>query len=288
MLEDVVRTGGWQRIFWTLAIAAGAHALVLVLRLLGRRATTARLRGSWYKARTAATLATSIGVFAVYFVALGIVLREFGVSLTAYFASASIVGLAVGFGSQGLVQDVVTGLTIVFADVFHVGDLVEIAGQTGIVRSVGIRFTELVNVTGAQVFIPNRTIANVVNYESGFVRVFVDVRLPDDPERRAEFERRVRPLVEASFEQFSGILLKAPSVLGIERTSAGIDYLRVKFRVWPGQALLIETAFRQSVIHTLRAIDPGFADWMVVVHHRAEPKQRPDGRGLPRPAVLEE
>jgi small conductance mechanosensitive channel len=98
----------------------------------------------------------------MYFVAVGLVLKEFGISLTAYFASATIIGLAVGFGSQGLVQDVVNGLTVVFSDLFDVGDMVEIAGQTGFVQKIGIRFTVLNNFMGAEVFIPNRTIANVV------------------------------------------------------------------------------------------------------------------------------
>ncbi len=62
-------------------------------------------------------------------------------SLKTYLASASIMGLAIGFGSQGLVQDVVTGVTLVFSDLIDVGEMVEISGQTGIVRSIGMRFT---------------------------------------------------------------------------------------------------------------------------------------------------
>ncbi len=80
----------------------------------------------------------------VYFVAVGLVLEELGVSLTAYLASASIVGLAISFGSQGLVQDMVTGLTLIFSDAMDVGDMVEIASTTNVigrVEQVGSRFT---------------------------------------------------------------------------------------------------------------------------------------------------
>src|SRR5690606_22150626 len=58
---------------------------------------------------------------------------------TTYFASASVIALAIGFGSQGIVQDVVTGLTLIFSDLIDVGDMVEISGQSGVVRSISMR-----------------------------------------------------------------------------------------------------------------------------------------------------
>jgi small conductance mechanosensitive channel len=150
------------RILVILAIAGRAHLLVRLVRRLGQRVMASSVSSSISKVRTVTSLSVSIAVFAMYFVAVGLVLKEFGISLTAYFASATIIGLAVGFGSQGLVQDVVNGLTVVFSDLFDVGDMVEIAGQTGFVQKIGIRFRVLNNFMGAEVFIPNRTIANVV------------------------------------------------------------------------------------------------------------------------------
>ena len=82
--------------------------------------------------------------FVIYFFAFGLILQEFGVNLTAYLASASVIGLAISFGSQGLVQDIVIGLTLIFWDAMDVGDLVEIAGATSVmgrVEEIGLRFT---------------------------------------------------------------------------------------------------------------------------------------------------
>lgn len=121
------------RIIMILAIAGGAHFLVRLVRRLGQRVMASRVSTTFSKARTVTSLSVSVAVFAMYFIAVGMVLKEFGISLTAYLASASIIGLAVGFGSQGLVQDVVTGLTVIFSDLCDVGDMVEIGGQTGIV-----------------------------------------------------------------------------------------------------------------------------------------------------------
>ena len=162
------------------AIAVAAHVVVALARQatlwFSTRGSRLRLR----RLQSLATLLTSAIVFALYFLILGFILSEFGVSLTAYLASASVLGLAIGFGAQGLVQDVVTGLTLIFSDLIDVGDLVEVSGQTGVVRGITMRFVELENALGATVFVPNRTIANVVNYPRGYVRCYVDVTLLGD------------------------------------------------------------------------------------------------------------
>lgn len=169
--------GTTERIVVIVVIAIVAHLAVYGIRYLGKHLMTAEAMLRWNKLRTLAGLVTSALVFTLYFGALGFVLQEFGVSLTAYLASASILGLAIGFGSQGVVQDVVTGLTVILSDLFQVGDLIEISGQTGIVQSISMRFTTLLNSMGAKVFIPNRTLSSVIIYPRGYVRCFADINL---------------------------------------------------------------------------------------------------------------
>ena len=114
------------------------------------------------------------------------VLQELGVNLTAYLASASIIGLAISFGSQGLVQDIVAGLTLISSDAMDVGDLVEIAGTVvviGRVEEIGLRFTRMVNFLNQQVLIPNRTIANVSRFPRGGVDAYGDVQIPAGADR---------------------------------------------------------------------------------------------------------
>ena len=65
--------------------------------------------------------------------------------------------------------------TQVFSNLIDIGDMVEIGGQTGIIRSIGMRFTVLENSMKAEVFIPNRSITNVINYPRGYVRCLIDV-----------------------------------------------------------------------------------------------------------------
>lgn len=271
------------RIGLIVLIAVLAHVAVLGVRGASRALLRSKV-GSEAKVQTLTSFFASVAVFGIYFAAVGSVLHELGISLAAYLAGASVIGLAVSFGSQGMVQDVITGLTVVFSDLIDVGDMIEISGQTGIVESIGIRFTRLVGFTGARVFIPNRTITHVINYPKGYVRAFVDVRLPEAGADDAEAE--VRRLAEAAQAQLPGILLLPPSVEGRVRDRAGVEHLRVKFRIWPGQGAVLEGSVRQRIVASLRRIDPDYADWMVLVHYRAEPQSPDPRKALPRPAAL--
>ena len=129
-------------------IAAGVHYTVQLARrtshrLLGVKAGSERGPGGglarrWPKTATLGTILMSAFTFALYFASVGLILHEFKISLTAYFASATVIGLAVGFGLQGFVQDVVIGLTLIFSDALNIGDMVELSGQTGTVDLIDV------------------------------------------------------------------------------------------------------------------------------------------------------
>jgi len=210
--------------------------------------------------------------FVMYFFAVGLVLQEFGVNLTGYLASASILALAVSFGSQGLVQDVVIGLTLIFSDAMDVGDMVEIAGTVvvvGRVEEIGLRFTTLRNFYNQVVFIPNRTIANVSRFPHGGVFAYADIQIPAGTDR----DQAVRVIVNTAkgmWVQFGAIILSEPTVGPVEAAPGGDwDFVRVHFKIWPGQGSLIETTFRQQIVSTMKNFSPNYADWQVPVTYRA-------------------
>jgi len=211
-------------------------------------------------------------IFGIYFVAMGLFLQELGVNLTAYLASASIVGLAISFGSQGLVQDIVTGLTLIFSDAMDVGDLVEIAGTVvaiGRVEEIGLRFTLLVNFYNQKVLIPNRTIANVSRFPRGGADAYGDVQVPAGADRE-KIGQLVRQVAAGMWKQFGAIILTEPAIGGVETTpDSGRAFFRVHFKIWPGQWSLIETTFRQRVVSSMKDFDPNYADWQVPVTYRA-------------------
>jgi moderate conductance mechanosensitive channel len=269
------------RIVLIAVIAIAAHLLVSGVkrgsdRLLApattmNRAAVASRRHP--KIATVISLLVSTATFVLWFTAVGIALNQFGVHLGAYFATATVIGLAVGFGSQGLVQDVVIGLTMIFTDALDIGDTVEVSGQIGRVERMGLRFTTLTNFVGQSVFIPNRNIAVVGRFRRGVVRAYLDVQVPDDVDAESLTPQLWR--LAAGFRaQHAAAVLTDPEVSSVRTAgSDGWRYVRIKFRMWPGQQALVETAFRHRVVAFMRTIDEKYADWMAPVSYRvAEPR----------------
>jgi len=258
------------RIIIILGVALLAHLLVGLLRYGFKFLTSRDFSRKYPKIRSVTSLAASVTIFAVYFLAVGFALNEMGISLKAYLASATVIGLAVGFGSQGIVQDIVTGLTLVFSDLIDVGEMIEVSGQTGIVKSIGMRFVVIENALGARVYIPNRTVGNVVQYPRGCVRCHVDILLPADEDRADGIKEIASRSMKDSVERFPGIHVREPSVEGERKTSTGNCYLRLKFRIWPGRGTLIETAFKQQLLKTIQEVEPDYADWMITILYEME------------------
>jgi small conductance mechanosensitive channel len=252
------------------AIALFSHVVVTLAETVtlwfSARGSRLRLR----RLQSLATLLSSALVFALYFLMLGLVLAEFGVSLAAYLASASVVGLAIAFGAQGLVQDVVTGLTLIFSDLIDVGDLVEMSGQTGVVRSVTMRFVELENSLGGTVFVPNRTIGSVINYPRGYVRCFVDVTLCGDAPARERMQAAAVRLMSSFAREFPGVLTREPSIGGRDRLESGKEFLRLEFPIWPNRGGPIESTFRQELEAALKQENPEYQSWMISVAYEIE------------------
>lgn len=215
-------------------------------------------------------IASSV-TFIIYFLAIGLVLQELGVNLKGYLASASIVALAISFGSQGLVQDVVIGLTLIFSDAMDVGDMVEIFGSTtviGRVEEIGMRFTTLRNFFNQVVFIPNRTIANVSRFPHGGVYAYADIQMPTGVEKE-KAAMAIQNVARGMWGQFGAIILSEPEIGPVETAQGGSwRFVRVHFKIWPGQGGLIETTFRQQIVTTMRAFQPDYADWQVPVTYR--------------------
>ncbi|MHA6288215.1 mechanosensitive ion channel family protein [Maricaulis sp. CAU 1757] len=264
---------GW-RLLAIVGIAAAVHLLVRLIRFLAWFTAGRFPERRHQKLRSVTSLAASIGVFTLYFLTIGFILQQLGVSLTAYLASATVIGLAIGFGSQGLVQDVVNGLTFIFSDLLDVGDLVEISGQTGIVRAITMRFVVLENALGAKVLIPNRTVNNVINYPRSYVRCIVDVTLPGDAEQRDAGERTALRLMQGFHEQFPGIFLSRPSKEARITLSSGREILRMKFRIWPGRGDPIKDIYLNEVVAEFSADHPDYKPWMVAISFESE--NRPD------------
>jgi hypothetical protein len=221
---------------------------------------------------TLTRLIVSAVTFVIYFVAVGLVLIAVfhfkDTFLKTYLSSAAVVGLALSFGLQGLVQDMVTGVTLILSDAIDAGDIVDLSGVIGRVELIGLRFTKVINFYNQEIFVPNRTIANVARFPRDGLYAYADVQIS----RQGDQEKAARLIDEVAkgvWTQFGAIILTKPEVGEIQVADpAGWNFVRVQFKIWPGQTL-IETAFRPQMVSAMKSIDPNYADWMVPVTYRA-------------------
>lgn len=264
-----------MRVVAIIVIAVAAHVLVGVLRRLSERfilhgsSNREQVTRQHPKFATLATILVSAATFAIYFLAVGLILRELGVDLTAYIASASVIGLAVGFGLQGFVQDVVVGLTLIFTDVLNVGDMVDISGQTGRVQRVGLRFTTLLNFHDQKVNIPNRNVAQINRYRRGYVRAYVDIQIPSGAHVE-EIAGLAERIAIGMRQQFPAVILSDPESMGVRLAESGSwRYVRMKFKLWPGQGAIVENTYRQRMLSLLRSNFADYSDWMITITYRA-------------------
>ena len=276
---DLIRDSLFASVLAIVAIAALAQTVVRMTRAGAERALAPKGADPAHahlaaarrhpKLATLLSLAASTATFVLWFIAIGLVLRRMGVDPTAYFATATVVGLAVGFGSQGLVQDIVIGLTLIFTDAVDVGDMVEVSGQVGRIERVGLRFTTLTNFLGQTVFIPNRNIAVVGRFRRDVVRAFMDVQVPAS-QPAEDVAARLHRLARGLRSQHPTAIVSDPELVGVrDAEEGGWQYVRLKFRLWPGQQSLIEPGFRQRVVAFMKSLDESYAEWMVTVTLRA-------------------
>ena len=213
---------------------------LLVARLL--RALTSRLIQSAkspsrvaqmreQQTRTMAALLYSVGVGIIVGVAVLTALPEFGFNVSPVEAAAAVASLALGFGAQNLVKDLINGFFIVFEDQFVIGDLIQTNGETGRVEHLTLRRTVLRNVAGAMVTIPNGLVGPVANLSRDWSQVFVDVTVPSE-----EMVGRALTALEKIAGDFrddadwSPALVDGPRVLGIEALSLDGTAIRLQVR----------------------------------------------------------
>jgi moderate conductance mechanosensitive channel len=140
------------------------------------------------RARTLQGLLKSVVAYVLFFIAAVMTLRAFSVDPTPVLTAAGVVGLAVGFGAQRLVRDVITGFFILLENQFSVGEYVTMAGVTGSVEEIGMRITRLRDDSGKLNIIPNGDIASVCNHSRGAVSASIDISIAAnaDPKEVAE------------------------------------------------------------------------------------------------------
>jgi small-conductance mechanosensitive channel len=153
----------------------------------------------------------------VFSIATLLILSELGFNLAPLLASAGIVGVALGFGAQTLVKDLIAGLFMLLEDQYGVGDTVDLGEATGTVEAVGLRITTVRDGRGVVWYIRNGEIVRVGNKSQGWAMVVVDLPIGLTALDRATAVLREAAESLATDPEFAGDFLEPPEVLGVEQ-----------------------------------------------------------------------
>src|SRR5438552_3577167 len=210
-----------------LVVLCLAFVLIQLLRIATRRlvrfseniSTTERAH-QMRQLRTVARIINSVGIAVVFFLAAMQLLPLFGIDMKPLLASAGIAGLAIGFGAQTLVKDVINGFFILVENQYNVGDVVRIAGVKGSVEAMTMRRTVLRDADGALHVVPNSEVKIVSNLTRDWAQITLHVATAYDEKS----DRVMQLLREVGAEvrndpRFAELIVAEPEVPGIERVA---------------------------------------------------------------------
>jgi small-conductance mechanosensitive channel len=210
--------------------------------VLARRKTVSFLEGvspllserRRQRTQTMASVLKSIATGVVFTVAFVMILAELGIDIAPIIASAGILGVALGFGSQTLVKDFLSGIFMILEDQYGVGDVIDVGEASGSVESVGLRVTRLRDLNGTVWYVRNGEIIRVGNKSQGWARAVIDVAVAYE-----EDVGRVRDLLKAAAhelwedEKWRDLILEEPEVWGVEALSVDSVVIRVVVKTQP-------------------------------------------------------
>ena len=177
-----------------------------------------------------------------------IVLSEIGVNIAPLLAGAGVIGLAVGFGSQTLVKDVITGLFILFEDTISVGDVVDVGGQGGVVESISIRTLKLRDMAGTVHVIPFSEVTRISNLTKDFSFYVFDVGIA----YREDVDRVIGVLKALGEEMqkdpaFAPLILEPLEVLGVDAFLDSAVVIKARFKTRPVKQWTVGREFNRRM-----------------------------------------
>ena len=186
------------------------------------------------RATTLSGILTNLVTVSVGFVAVLMMLRELSIDVVPILTGAGIAGLAIGFGAQNLVRDVISGFFLILEDQVRIGDLARINGIAGMVEQINLRTIVLRDGEGAVQVFPNGTITALANLSKQFAYAVVDVRIAYDENIDRVFgtAREVGAAIEKD-PNWSSLVLAPLEIIGIESLADGAATLRIKFKTLP-------------------------------------------------------
>ncbi len=187
----------------------------------------------------------------VYTMAALLVFGELGFNLGPLLASAGIVGVALGFGAQSLVKDLIAGLFMLLEDQYGVGDTVDVGEATGVVETVGLRITQIRDGRGVLWYIRNGEIIRVGNKSQGWAMVVIDIPIGFVSSELAISVLREAAEAVAEEPAHQTEFLEAPDVLGVEQMTVDGAVIRTIAKTTADGRLAVQRDLRRALMEAL-------------------------------------
>ncbi len=201
------------------------------------------------RTKTLEKLALNVFTYFLIFFLLTVIIGIFDYDIAPLIAGAGIVGLAIGFGAQGLVSDVVTGFFILLEKQVEVDDYVTMAGLDGVVEEVGLRTTRVRGFDGTLHFIPNREIKSVSNHSRGNMRALVDISIAYD-----ENIDEAITILQAACDEVAKedtAIKEGPNVVGVQSLGDSDVVIRIIAKTENMSQWAVERKLRKSLKEAL-------------------------------------
>ncbi|MEX1142132.1 MAG: mechanosensitive ion channel family protein [Thermoleophilaceae bacterium] len=221
--------------------------------------------------------------FVVWLIAGFMILGELGISLGPLLAGAGVLGVALGFGSQALVRDFLSGMFILVEDQFGVGDIVDFDGQTsGVVEAVSLRTTRVRSVDGTVWHVPNGEVRRVGNMSQHWSRALLDVEVAYDTDLEAA-KRTIKEAADAIWREDRDVL-EEPELWGVEQLGPSSVVIRLVVKTTPAEQWRVSRELRERIKGALDAAGIEIPFPQQVVWHRGAEPPAPDPPGVGEPS----
>ena len=212
------------------------------------------------RAETIGSVLRSSAALVIGIVVLTVIANIYSWNLGPLLASAGVAGVALGFGAQTLVKDVISGLFLLVEDQYGVGDVIDVGEATGSVEAVGLRVTQIRDLSGTLWYVRNGEVLRVGNMTQGWSKAFVEVLVgPDEDVARAVDLVRAAAADLADDPDLGPLLLAEAEVTGFEDLSAESVRLRAMIKVVPAKQWLVQRELRARIVQRFRDDGVGLA-----------------------------
>lgn len=231
---------------------------------------------------------SAVGVIIWVIAILTILGSTFGINISPLLAGAGVLGLAIGFGAQHLVNDIISGVFVLLEDQYGVGDVIDAGEAVGVVEGIGLRSTRVRDVTGTLWHVPNGEIRRVGNMSQEWSRALLDIGVAygTDLDQAAEVIQQVADDMYTE-ETYRGLFLSEPEIWGIESLSADSVDIRLVIKTKPGEQWAIARELRRRIKLALDQahIEIPFPQRTVWIRRDGEEQPPPSQRDLSEPTA---